>query len=267
MKEIIELHQEILALENSSLPEEGVDFSRDVVGEDAEALPAHLQEDIRSLQGEINAVIPDDFDYVVFLGSSEEEPLFTLEFENWPTTKPDERPFAPEQSILEQLRALDWEEQRRASAESRQQMKEIMAMMEWLTKPLPSAKRLQREYREEMKDFIKEKRRDASKTHVLYLQDDGELMEADFADREAFRTALPDMIFLDSAEIITVVTDGKPLPVEKIDALKAKAQAQRKEQIYSKLDEEEAKLEGPPPDALPVEGESPAPAHPAADTP
>ena len=53
-------------------------------------------------------------------------------------------------------------------------------------------------------------------------------MESEYADTDAFRAALPGTL-VRGGEVITVVAGGKPLPVERIDALKAAAQKSARE--------------------------------------
>ncbi len=224
MKEIIDLHQRVVAHYGAPLEDEPVDFSRDEFGERFDELPDALRDEIRSLQASINAVIPEDFDYFVFVGAEgdEDSPVFDLMYGNTPVGEQGES-FDATRSLLEQLPQTDWDAKRRLADERDQTMSEILAMLERKSAPLPSTKSLQKLYREETKDFIKEKRADTTKLHVLYWEDSDGMMEADFADGAAFRAALPDMI-LDGCNLITVVVNGKPLPVERIDALNVEAQ-------------------------------------------
>lgn len=223
MKEIIALHQRVVAHYGAPLEDEPVDFSRDELGERVDELPEDIRAEIDALQASINAVIPEDFDYFVFVGAVEDSPVFDLTFGITPVGDKGDS-YDKARSLLEQLPQTDWEAKRRLGNERDQTMREILYMLERKSAPLPSAKSLQKLYRDETRDFIKEKRPDATKIHVLYWNDVDGMMEADFADGEAFRTALPDMI-ADGDQLVTVVAYGKPLPVKRIDVLNTEAQA------------------------------------------
>ena len=223
MKEIIALDEKLAALPADTLPEEGIDISRHETHDAVATLPAELRAEIEALQGALNAVVPEPFDYFVFLAGGE-EPSFNIQFENMPAGGD----FDAERSIVEQVRELDWDAQRTLAVEQRDKMDEIVYLLERIARPLPSAKKWQREFREEIKDFVKKKRRDAGKIHVLLWDDAEGLMESEYADGEAFRAALPGVI-VRGGELVSVVAGGKPLPVERIDALKAAAQKDARE--------------------------------------
>ncbi len=223
MKEIIALDEKIAALPEGTLPEEGIDISRNERAEVVETLPEEIRAEIDALQSALNAVVPEPFDYFVFLGG-DEEASFSIQFENMPAGGD----FDAERSIVEQVRELDWEQQRTTAVEQRDKMDEIVYLLDRIARPLPSAKKWQREFREEIKDFVREKRRDAGKVHVLLWDEAGGLMESEYADGDAFRAALPGVI-VRGGELVSVVAGGKPLPVERIDALKAAAQKNARE--------------------------------------
>ena len=74
-----------------------------------------------------------------------------------------------------------------------------------------------------MKEFVKSKRKDTSKVHVLvWSEGDEVLAPEEFADMAAFCDVLPDMMATQHL-IIAVVADGKPLPEQKIEKLKQQA--------------------------------------------
>ena len=223
MKEILALDEAIRALALDSLSEEEIDFSRDVFGDGVALLPAELQTEIASLQQAINAALPDDFDYFVFVGTPDEPPLFSLHYERMPAGGSADGTFQPDRPLIEQLQEVNWEAQRAKAAEFQQNLDRIVEMNQRTSGPLRSAKTLQREFREEAREFIKEKRVDAARIHVLYWDDESGMMEAAFDDGGALRETLPGLIARGS-EIVVVVAWGKPLPVERIDTLKNEAQ-------------------------------------------
>ena len=239
MQEIIALDETILALALDFLPEDSIDFSRDEVGDGVELLPAEIQTRIAFLQQAINAALPEDFDYFVFVGVPDEPPMFSLNYERMPAGGSVDGTFQPDRSLLEQLAEVNWEEQRAKAGKFQQTLDAIVEMDERTSGPLRSAKALQREFREEAREFIKEKRVDAARLHVLYWDEEEEMMEAAFDDGEALRQALPGMIARGS-EIVTVVAWGKPLPVERIDTLKSEAQRTLRERLEASDDPAEA---------------------------
>ena len=223
MKEIIALHEAILALRLDFPSGLGVDFSRDEISDEIELLPDALQAEIRSLQEAIDAVLPEDFDCFAFLAFPDQPASFGLEYDRMPTSDPDEDTFLPERSLIEQLREVNWEEQRAKGRGLREQMDGILRLNEIMSGSLRSAKALQREFREEAKDFIREKRKDAARVHVLYWDEKEGIMENAFEDGAAFREVLPGLV-ASGSEVVTIVAGGKPLPVERIDALMSEAQ-------------------------------------------
>ena len=219
MKEIIDLQTRVLAHAPELAEGKGIDFSRAETGGDFTLLSPELRAEIDDLQRALNAAIPEDFDYFVFIGG-DEGPFFGLEFERTPAGP--EGDWNPEQSILDQLGPFDWEGAREKARSGGETMQNLIALLDRIEHKPPSAKGLQRDYREEVKDFVREKRRDAEKVHVLYLSAKKELMEVAFEDGEAFRDMLPGMVSRGEG-VFGVVVHGKPLPVERIDALNAQA--------------------------------------------
>ncbi len=232
MKEIIDLQTRAVAHAPQFAEDDSVDISRDEIGGETGLLSAELRGEVEALQQTLNAAIPEDFDYFVFIGG-EEGPFFGLDSGRMPVSPEDD--WDPARSIIDQLRTFDWDAAREEGKKG-QAMMEVMALWQRMTRTLPSAKSLQRNHREEVKDFIREKRRDAGKIHVLYLDEAGELMEVDFENGDAFRDVLPGMIG-EGNDLFAVVANGKPLPVERIDALTAQGQSTLKEQMKKRSEE------------------------------
>ena len=251
MKEIIDLQARAVAHAPRFAQDDSVDISRDEIGGETDLLPPELREEVEALQRTLNAAIPEDFDYFVFIGG-EEGPAFGLDSGRMPVSPEDD--WDPERSIIDQLRALDWEAMREQGKKG-QAMMEVIALWQRMTRTLPAAKSLQRDHREEVKDFVREKRRDAGKIHVLYLDEAGELMEVDFETGDAFRDALPGMIG-DGDDVFAIVANGKPLPVERIDALNAQGQSTLKEHMKKRSEEAaRAAAEQPAADVIDIEVE------------
>ena len=110
----------------------------------------------------------------------------------------------------------------------------ILYLTDQMAGPLRSTKSLQRDFRETAREFIKEKRADAARIHLMYWDEEKKMMEVDFADGEALRTALPSFVAR-GAEVITIMARGEPLPIERIDALMAHAQKTLRERVSARM--------------------------------
>lgn len=244
MKEILALHEKILALPEDARPGGGVNFSRAPEENDGvEELPPELQDEVAALREAINATLPEDFDYFAFLHVPDGEPAFDLLLEQMPVNGPEnDLEFQPERSLVEQLRELNWEELRETARKNQETIESIEHLTQLMTEPLRPAKALQRDYREETKEFVRDSRKDDSKIHVLYLDEEKGPMKVAFDDGDKLRDVLPAMI-AQRSEVFAVVAWGKPLPVERVDALNAQAQQALRDKIKSSMDEAAKEVE------------------------
>ena len=228
MKEIIELNQRIVAL--GVVPkEEGFVMVR-TKGDlpvKLQAWPLLIRVELDGLRKRLNTVIPTDFEGLLVLGDT--EPGLTLEYNDGAqTTANCPIPWDLTRSIFEQFEEIDWPSKRAEVIEECQTFDKMKEAAKHAAPKLPSTKQLQKEFREDMREFVKLKRTDLSKVHVLMFgeQDDEKpencLTEAAFESVESFGSALID-IMPHQVWIITVVANGKPLPVGKIDELKQSA--------------------------------------------
>ena len=103
--------------------------------------------------------MPEDFDYYVFLAFPDEPASFSLEHERMHAGGSEDGTFLPDLPLLEQLPEVDWEAQRAKARKTRQTMDNFLHLTDLLTGSLRSVKALQREYREETKDFIRKSAR------------------------------------------------------------------------------------------------------------
>ena len=178
--------------------------------------------EVGALQDALDPLIPEDFDYTLLVGSEAVSARFSLHLDESPAGGSDDGTLDAARSLFDQLRLLDWEERRRTAKKNARVFEHIMRGIQRVQAPLPSAKQLQRAFREEAKEFVKAKRRNAERICVLYWEEAGGLKERDFSSGEALREALPDLVG-NGAEVVTMTAFGKPLPAERIDALKAEA--------------------------------------------
>lgn len=222
MIEINALNVRLIGAMKNEMPELGYDVTREWLPSEFEGVPEDLKEEIRLMAERIGKAIPDDFGFTLSLGE-EDGAMLSLDYDNGLMAGG----FAGQEidasrSLFEQLEGWDWDGHRAWFIQGseffdniKEQAKELPAMM-------PSTKRVQKACREQMKEYIKEKRRDASRVHVLIWDGEEALYDEDFESLTAFQKRLID-IMPEMGHVVTVVADGKPLPVEKIDEFKQAA--------------------------------------------
>lgn len=228
MKEIIELNGRLRSELGQAVAKEGVQLRRAMTAGELSPLPLKWQAELEGLRGRLNAIIPDDILYTVYLG--DEEAQLTLDYEDGPQvgTFGMGPTFSPLVSIFDQLQAMDWDEYRGEMISDCQVFGEMARKANESPSRLPSTKKLQKVFREEMKSFVKEKRKDEAKAHVLmFREEDGlneecGLQEKTYNSLEEFSRDLHN-IMMEQYWVVTVVAGGKPLPVKGIDALKRQA--------------------------------------------
>jgi hypothetical protein len=221
MKEIIELNKDMLREIGAVLPEEGLMLERNESPEELEAIPKKFREAIQDLQTKLNHTIPDDFGYFLYLG--DREPDLMLHYDNGSmTTGGRGHSWMKSRSIFDQLRNLDWDEERKWAIQGSEQFDAIIAIAKELPVMVPRTKELQKHLAEPAKDYIKEKRRNASGVYALMWDGDQTLLDEHFSDVATFQRELPD-IMTHMLHIVTVVSEGKPMPAGRIDRLKIAA--------------------------------------------
>jgi len=221
MKEIIELNKRLLEQLGKCFSEGVLVIGRHDQPDELARLPGALRKDIEQLREEINQVVPNDFTYAFFLG--DDSPNLTIEYEDGAQTgffRGHE--WQSDRSIIEQLKGFNWDAERKQAIAGCQMFDEMRQNAKHMPSRLPSTKETQKAFRDEMKDFVRAKRKDPSKVHVMLWRDHAGITEENFKDLESFTDALIDLMPTKYL-IVTVVADGKPLPVEKIELLKKKA--------------------------------------------
>lgn len=220
MKELYDLHEKILARGIKPGSEQMIIFSIGDIDDEDELLPDDLIAEVEAIQAQFEAVLPADFDFEAIVGSGT-GPSLNLLVNEIPVGVPEEEALDHGASIFPQLEKLDWERLRKQVVENAAELAGILHLADLLINPGRSAKTMQRLFREDAKDFIKQKRKDAARIHLLcWLEDD--LKSRTYADGDELREKLPVVLYA-GAEVITIVAGGKPLPVEKIDAITAEA--------------------------------------------
>jgi len=220
MKEIVQLNQHLLDHAKDCLPEDGLMFDRDGIDEDADKIPADLREQIDRLRAEISRSIPDDFGYVVSFEDGEAD--FRIQYENGPTTvySPPQK-WEPAQSLFPQLEAYDWDGMRSECVSQSEVFDHIADLAKDLLVMMPSTKSVQKGFRDQVKAYIKEKRKQPG-VHVLFWDGDESLFDEVFESMEVLQHQLHD-IMPHMVHVVTIVADVRPVPAEKIDSMKRTA--------------------------------------------
>jgi len=221
MKEIIELNNRLIREVEHALPGEGLMLERNDSPPELDAIPEKLREEIESLRKRLNQTIPDDFGYFLCLG--EREPELMLHYSNGSmTTGGRGHSWTGSASIFEQLRKLDWDEERKWAIQGSEQFDAIIAIAKELPVMVPRTKALQKHLAEPARDYIKEKRRDSAGVYTLLWDGDQTLLDEHFSDVATFQRELPD-IMTHMLHVVAVVSAGKPMPAGRIDQLKVAA--------------------------------------------
>jgi len=230
MREIIVLNRQILA----ELPETTERDIRPIIDrlDGLELWPQasdSVTQAAEAVRTELNRYIPEDFGYTVSLG--DEQPHFHLFFaDGAQTTSWHPLEISEHKSIAGQLGSMDWDEQRGEEISGCQSFDAMKEYASQVPSSLPSTKKLQQNFREEMKEWVKQARRDKSQVHVFLWSEDRGFTSEKYATLEALRVVLPDIMVVELF-VITIVAEGKPLPVKTIDQMKAKTLKMMKEHM------------------------------------
>jgi|ERR1051325_1198 hypothetical protein len=220
MKDIIELNHRIIG-HSERISDDGLLLGRNGQPVELQDLPAKLQTEINVFRGKLNEVIPNDFEYTLCLG--DDSPYLGLEFKDGAHTgffRGHE--WRLDTSIIEQLKQFDWDGERQQGMTGCQVFDELVANTKHLPGQLPSTKELQKAFSNEMKPFLKAKRKDDGMVYVLMWRDDEGIRQEPFENMESFCRQLPDIMTVQYL-VITVVAEGKPLARAKIEKLKKQA--------------------------------------------
>jgi hypothetical protein len=221
MKDVIEINNRLRVLLGGSFSNGAMLLRRKDESDELKNLPAKLQEDIAKLRDSINHAMPDDFNYTLSLG--EEHPDLMIDYADGPQVEFfRQHSWEPGRSVAEQLKEFDWDAERQLALSWCRQHDEMLAEAKKAPSRLPPTKGIQKTFRDEMKDFVKTKRKDATRVHVLMWRDDEGMREWTCESLEALVWELVDLMPAHYL-VITVVAEGKPLPIEKIDSLKHRA--------------------------------------------
>lgn len=230
MKEIIELNRRIIAEAPEAVRKE-FGFLMVCRGEDNSAvvskLPVGIKGELEELCRKLDAAIPDDFEYQIVLGDDRADVLVVYN-DGVQTQANCPMEWDEKRSIFDQLKEVDWGTERAEVLARCQSIDVLKEEAKDRPATLPSTKQLQKAFRSKMKAFVREKREDASRVHVMmYREDNGlnpecGLKEETYGTVEEFARDLYNIMTV-QYWVIAVVADGKPLPVMKIDALKKQA--------------------------------------------
>ena len=224
MKEIIELNERIQHEAPQAVPKEfGFLLVTSEPGGEEElgALPPSIRRDLDELCEKLKRAMPDDFGFQISFEAH--DPYLMVVYRDGAQTEGNcPLEWDPKRSIFEQLDAVNWNEQR-AGVLARCQSFDVMKERAKDVKPrLPCTKEIQKAFRDEMREFVKTKRKDALRVHAMLFREDEGVKEETFEDMNSFCRELPNIMTVQDL-VVTVVADGKPLPVERIESLKKQA--------------------------------------------
>jgi hypothetical protein len=218
MKEIIALNERFLRDSRGQVPDEGLMLRRRDEPEELEKLPPKTREEIEDLRSRLDQILPDDFDYILCFGDT--QPALMLQYHNGSMSAGGRgHRWQETVSIFDQLRKLDWDEERKWAIQGTETFDAIAAVAKELPVMLPLTKSLQKRFSDPVKAYVKEKRRDVSRVHVLLWDGEENLFDQDFVDMKSLEKELPDIMTV-MFHVLVVVAQGKPMPSEKIDRMK-----------------------------------------------
>jgi hypothetical protein len=181
MKEIIELNNRLVGQVGKCSSEDVLMLGRDSQPGELERLPVGIQAEIEVFRGKVNEVVPNDFDWALFLG--DDSPDFTIEYNDGPLTGFFRgHDWESERCIIEQLKGFDWEAERQQAISGCQVFDDLRANAEHWPSRLPPTKEIQKRFRDEMKEFVQTKRKDASRVHVMLWRDDEGVKDETYED-------------------------------------------------------------------------------------
>jgi hypothetical protein len=223
MKEIIELNNHIRReMPELADAEEGLIVAREDQPSDWGALSAPLREHVERVVAELNRILPADFSYCLYLGDN--DPVLGLSFQDGAQVETFRNiPCEGDESLAEAFSGIDWDDQRAAAMEECQTFDRMKEYAETVEPDIPKTKELHKEFRVEMKEWVKTIRKDATSVYAMMVrwEDEGIITEK-YESLEDFSRWLPNLMTL-RFDIIAVVADGKPLAAAKIDKLKVAA--------------------------------------------
>ena len=234
MKEIAALHEQILSVSPSIFGDEfGLIILSRVILTGVERLPEALEEEAKELVAAFNRVVPEDFHYSIMFSADGSSLMIAHELGDvyFDLTNLDF-----DRSVFEQVESLDWSGKRAEALAGATDLDdddedELAPPVVLATHPFQKA------FRDEMKDFIKEKRRDASIVSVLMFSERvEELLEQEFKSLAELNEHVPGMMFYRD-HIVTVVANGKPMPAKEIDRLKSRALAAQSDMFFGSDEE------------------------------
>ena len=221
MRELIELNLNVLLELPVSIREDDLpQIHRDTGPELWPGASMMIRLRAEAVWNELLEYIPEDIYFSVYLGG--EKPELIVSVENG-TSEDTLFPIEldEEETIASQLGSMDWEQLQEAETERARNAAAGKGILP-IQNLLPPTKKLQQIFREDMKYWLKQKRRDSSKIHVFAWREMDEFKSGEFATLDELTEALPEIIAVE-LQVIAIVADGKPLPVKVIDQMKGRA--------------------------------------------
>ena len=229
MKEIIEINQRIMIESPDVVPKGGncLFVSRDGLGDALDNLPPAVKADLDALYAKLNAVIPNDFNFVLCLGDY--NPGIILEFCDGGMARSNcAESFNPDLSLFEQLENVDWAKHRTFALAGSQIFDGMRGLSGEIEPELPPTAEIQKKYGVELEAFAKTKRPGQARIQLLKWREDEGVTENSCASMRDLRGDLCDLMTC-GYDIIGVIVDRKLLPPRKVDKLKREVLKEMKE--------------------------------------
>lgn len=232
MKEIIELNNKIL-IEAPGLVQQGGErlmiYRDGAASEDLTKLSHELQGELYALHITLNGLVPNDFDYVLYLGDY--NPELILEFCDGAMSRAScAEQFKPELSIFDQLERVDWEDHRKFGMSGSQIFDGFSALSHDIEPEFPATLTIQQRFPNELQTFSKKAHAGSATIHLLKWREDERVSEEGLANMDDLMGMLIDLMTC-RFDVIAVKVDGKLLPPEEVDALKLKTLKVLKEEM------------------------------------
>lgn len=219
MKEICELNNRLLAARKGLV--DVLMIQRDTDAMNLQGVPAKLRAELTSLVENIGKAIPNDFAFDLSIGDS--SPMLQVRFQDGPQAMAFiNLEWREDVSIVEQLDAVDWDAQREDSLKDLRIFDEMREQAPKMPSRLPSTKQLYKVFRDDIREFVRSPRRDASKVEVLLWRDDEELTQENYPDLKSLQDDLINIMPVQRL-VLSVVAHGKALSHNQLEDMKRRA--------------------------------------------
>jgi hypothetical protein len=201
-------------------------IERDTDSRNIPGLSPKQTDEIQQIVDFISECVPDDFDFVLSLGDS--EPRLMLVYEDGLTSgASDSFSFSTSEELYFALPHVDWDSKRGELLKRQQIYDEMLEIADQRPVQIPSVKFLRKSFKEQVKQFHKEARREAAECKTLIMlppsrDDDGKRLDFKMPSMETLVHCLGDAMTYGGL-IVSLCIKGRPLPSREVEEYKRKA--------------------------------------------